>query len=145
VVVVDTNVFVYAADADSAFHRACRTWLERQQKLTEAWYTTWPILYEFVRVTTHPRVMRRPWSAMAAMKFVKALLSSPGLQMLVPSENHALVIERLIAEIPHLAGNVIHDAHTAALMREHGIRRICTRNAEFHRFAFLEVIDPMAG
>jgi predicted nucleic acid-binding protein len=82
---------------------------------------------------------------MAAMKFVKALLSSPGLQVLVPTENHALVIEQLIAEMPHLAGNVVHDAHTAALLREHGIRQICTRDADFHRFAFLEVVDPMTG
>ena len=144
-VAVDTNIFIYAADADSPFHRPCRAWLEGRQKLGEAWYTTWPILYEFVRVTTHPRVMRRPWTAMAAMKFIKALLSSPGLQVLVPSETHAWVIEQIIAELPHLAGNLIHDAHTAALMREHGIRRICTRDADFHRFPFLEVVDPMTG
>jgi predicted nucleic acid-binding protein len=30
-------------------------------------------------------------------------------------------------------------------MREHGIRRICTRDADFHRFPFLEVIDPANG
>ena len=28
---VDTNVLVYAADADSQFHTACRDWLERQR------------------------------------------------------------------------------------------------------------------
>ena len=39
----------------------------------------------------------------------------------------------------------IHDAHTAILMREHGIRRIVTRDADFHRFPFLEVVDPLAG
>jgi predicted nucleic acid-binding protein len=30
-------------------------------------------------------------------------------------------------------------------MREHGIRRICTRDTDFHRFPFLEAIDPMTG
>jgi predicted nucleic acid-binding protein len=35
------------------------------------------------------------------------------------------------------------DARTAILMREHGIRRICTRDTDFHRFPFLEVIDPL--
>ena len=43
----------------------------------------------------------------------------------------------------HLAGNLLHDAHTAILMREHGIPQICTRDADFHRFSFLEVIDPL--
>jgi len=41
-----------------------------------------------------------------------------------------------------LVGNLYHDAHTAALMREHGIRPIVTRDT-FHRFGFLEVVDPL--
>jgi predicted nucleic acid-binding protein len=49
----------------------------------------------------------------------------------------------VIAELPWLSGNVIHDAHTAILMREHGTLRICTRDADFHRFSFLEVVDPL--
>jgi predicted nucleic acid-binding protein len=44
-----------------------------------------------------------------------------------------------------VAGNLVHDAHTAALMREHGIRRIYTRDTDFHRFPFVEPIDPMTG
>ena len=39
----------------------------------------------------------------------------------------------------------MHDAETAVLMREHGIRRVCTRDTDFHRFAFLEVVDPMVA
>jgi len=78
VIVIDTNVLVYAADADSPHHAVCRDWLERQRGRADAWYTTWPILYEFLRVTTHPRVMRRPWGAPEAWDFVAALLASPG-------------------------------------------------------------------
>jgi uncharacterized protein len=129
---VDTNVLVYAADADSQFHRPCRDWLERQRAL-----------YEFMRVTTHPRVMRRPWSAPAAWEFVVALLASPGLAILVPTQLHADVAGQIISELPHLAGNLLHDAHTAILMREHGIGRICTRDTDFNQFPFLEVVDPL--
>ena len=46
---------------------------------------------------------------------------------------------------PQLAGNLAHDAHTAALMREHGIRRIYTRDTDFHRFPFLEPVDPLSA
>ena len=140
---VDTNVLVYAADADSQFHSPCRDWLERQRSRPDAWYTTWAILYEFLRVTTHPRVMRRPWSLAVAWEFVTALLASPGLAVLVPTLRHADVAAELISEMPHLAGNLLHDAHTAILMREHGVTRICTRDSDFHRFPFLEVIDPL--
>jgi uncharacterized protein len=143
VLLVDTNVLVYAADADSPFHAGCRGWLERQRIRADAWYTTWSILYGFLRVTTHPRVMRRPWNVTEAWNFVKTLLASPGLDILVPTPQHSMVAEEVIREIPHLAGNLLHDAHTAILMREHGIRQICTRDADFHRFPFLEVIDPL--
>jgi uncharacterized protein len=143
VIAVDTNVFVYAADADSPFHMPCRDWLERQRARPDAWYTTWPILYEFLRVTTHPRVMRRPWGASAAWEFVTALLASPGIGVLVATQRHADVAGEVLSELPHLAGNLIHDAHTAILMREHGIARICTRDTDFNRFPFLEVIDPL--
>jgi uncharacterized protein len=144
VTVVDTNVLVYAADASSPFHAGCREWIERQRGRADAWYTTWAILYEFLRVTTHPRVMRKPWSAPAAWGFVKALLASPGLGLLTPTERHAEVAGQVIAQLPHLAGNLLHDAHTAILMREHGIRRIVTRDTDFHRFPFLEAVDPLA-
>ena len=140
---VDTNVLVYAADQDSPFYAACRDWLERQRVRADAWYTTWAIVYEFLRVTTHPRVMRRPWDASAAWNFVAALFASPGLGILVPTQRHSDVAAQVIEDLPHLAGNLFHDAHTAILMREHGIRRVCTRDTDFHRFPFVEVIDPL--
>ena len=61
---------------------------------------------------------------------------------LIASYQHAEIAGQVFTELPHLTGNVLHDAHTAILMREHGLRRICTRDTDFHRFTFLEVIDP---
>jgi toxin-antitoxin system PIN domain toxin len=143
VFVVDTNVLVYAADGDSPAHGPCCDLLRAWRREASAWFTTWGILYEFLRVCTHPRVMRRPWSAAQAWRFVAALLASPGLGLLVETERHAAVTEQVLQELPHVAGNLVHDAHTAILMREHGIRRIYTRDTDFHRFAFLEVVDPL--
>jgi hypothetical protein len=51
--------------------------------------------------------------------------------------------EGVILELPHLVGNLLHDAHSTILMREHGIGRICMRDADFNQFPFLEVIDPL--
>jgi len=145
VIVVDTNVLIYAADVDSPLHSASRDWLDRLRQRPDAWYVTWPILYEFLRVTTHPRVMRRPWSVKEAWEFVSVLLASPGLGVLVATPRHADVAEQVLGELSYLSGNLLHDAHTSILMREHGIRGICTRDTDFHRFPFIEVIDPVAG
>lgn len=144
-VVVDTNVLIYAADTDSPWHKASREWLEKQRHKPDAWYTTWPVLYEFLRVTTHPRVMRKPWKVQEAWKFVASLLQSPGIAVLVATSRHEEVAAQVFAELPHLMGNLLHDAHTAILMREHGIRQICTRDMDFHRFPFVEVVDPVAS
>lgn len=141
--VVDTNILVYAADQDSPFHTVCRGWIEQQRSRADAWFTTWAVVYEFLRITTHPRVMRQPWTIPAAWGFVRALLVSPGLGMLAPTSRHAAVAEQVFNDFPHLSGNILHDTHTAILMREHGIRRICTRDTDFHRFNFLEVFDPV--
>jgi uncharacterized protein len=141
--VLDTNLLVYAADRDSRFHEASRALVEECRTGGIPWYVTWGILYEFLRVTTHPRVMRQPWSIAAATAFVTAVLASPVVDVLVPTSRHARVLEATVAELPHLAGNIVHDATTAVLMREHGIRRILTRDTHFHRFPFLEVEDPL--
>jgi predicted nucleic acid-binding protein len=63
--------------------------------------------------------------------------------MLVSTERHSAVAGQVFGELPHLSGNLMHDAHTAVLMRENGIRRIYTRDSDFHRFTFLEPIDPL--
>jgi predicted nucleic acid-binding protein len=65
--------------------------------------------------------------------------------LLVPTDRHAGVLTDVVTEVPGLAGNIVHDTQTAVLMREHGIRRICTRDTDFHRFPFLEPIDPLTG
>lgn len=77
------------------------------------------------------------------VRFLLALQESPGLGVLVPTNRHARVLADVVAEVPGLSGNIVHDTHTAVLMREHGIRRICTRDTDFHRFPFLEPIDPL--
>jgi hypothetical protein len=143
VFVVDTNVLVYAADEDAPTHARCRAALEEWRAKPSAWYATWSIFYEFLRITTHPRVLRRPWSAGQAWAFLDAVLASPALGILTETDRHAAVAEQVVRELPHLSGNLLHDAHTAVLMREHGIRRIYTRDTDFHRFPFLEVVDPV--
>ncbi|MBI4520147.1 MAG: PIN domain-containing protein [Gemmatimonadetes bacterium] len=143
--VVDTNVLVYAADASAPEHERCRAMLEGWRRQGGAWYLTWGICYEFLRVVTHARVFRRPWTADQALRFIVALQKSPGLGMLVPTERHGRVLAEVVGEVPLLAGNLLHDTETAVLMREHGIRRICTRDTDFHRFRFLEPIDPLTA
>lgn len=141
--VVDTNILVYAADEDASSYSRCREVVEAWRRQRSAWYTTWGILYEFLRVSTHPKVFRKPWTITHAWTFLEAILASPGLGLLLETDRHRAVAEQVVREVPQLSGNLLHDAHTAILMKEHGIRQIYTRDTDFHRFPFLEVIDPL--
>lgn len=143
--VVDTNVLVYAADVRTPVHVRCRMLLERWRAQPGAWYLTWGNCYEFLRVVTHPRVLRQPWTGQAAGEFLAVLQQSPSLSMLTPTDRHAAVLAGVISEVPLIAGNLWHDAETAVLMREHGIRRICTRDNDFARFPSVEIVDPLTG
>jgi predicted nucleic acid-binding protein len=87
--------------------------------------------------------MRRPWNVQTAWQFVADLLASPSIDVLVPTPRHTAIAAEVFKEQPHLSGNILHDTHTAILLREHGITRICTRDTDFNRFPFLEVIDPL--
>ena len=142
--VVDTNIFVYAADGDSPFHLCCRGKIEEWRRLPTPWYSTWGVMYEFLRVITHPRIFHKPWTAPKAWDFVEAILAAPTFGLLVPSERHAEVAAGVVRKSTNLHGNLIYDAQIAILMREHGIKRIYTRDTDFHRFSFLEPIDPTA-
>jgi uncharacterized protein len=141
---VDATVLLAAADSSSPAHARCRESLERWRGAPGAWFTSWAALFEFLRAATHPRVLRRPWTGPRAWEFVEALLASPGLQVLGPTPRHADVARQVLAELPWLAGNLFPAAQLAILMREHGVGRIYTRDAELHRFPFFEVVDPAA-
>ncbi len=70
-------------------------------------------------------------------------MASPGHHLLVATELHGTLLSQLIQELPLFAGNKLHDLHIAVLMREHGIRRIYTRDTDFNLFPGIEVIDPV--
>lgn len=114
-------------------------------KLQQAtpWYLTWNIIYEFLRVITHPRVLPSPWNTPDAFTFVEAVMAAQPASLLVATTRHEAIAAEVVAELPDVAGNTIHDLHTAVLMREHGIGEIVTRDTDLHRFPFLEVTDPL--
>jgi toxin-antitoxin system PIN domain toxin len=142
--VVDTNVLLYAANYDAPEHQKCREQLQRWREQASPWYITWGIVFEFLRVSTHPRVYRNPLSVGEAWSFLEAVLETPSVGILVETTAHRQIARQLFSEIPDLRGNVLFDARIAILMREHGIRTIYTRDTDFNRFPFLEVVDPVS-
>lgn len=141
--VADTNVLVYAANKDCQEHQRCLELVTQWRQSRLPWYLTWSIIYEFLRIVTHPRVMSQPWSIDASWSFINSLRVSTSLGILTATDQHYRVLGQTLEENPDLSGNLLHDAHTVVLMKEHGIRRIYTRDTDFHRFPSVEVFDPL--
>ncbi|MCE5278706.1 MAG: TA system VapC family ribonuclease toxin [Planctomycetaceae bacterium] len=141
--VVDTNILVYAADRHADEHARCLKLIEGLRRGVEPWYLTWPTVYEFLRVVTHRKVLRHPWSLAEALQFINALMEADNLSLLPETPRHMAVLADLAAQSHVSGGNTVFDLHIAALMKEHGLSRIYTRDTDFHRFTFIEVVDPL--
>lgn len=142
--VFDTSLLLDAATEYSDFREPWRRLLERTRRDPAPAFLTWSVCYEFLRVSTYPRVLKSPWTTEAAVRFTLSLLGSLGFQMLVATLRHAAMLTRTVKELPDVRGSVFHDLHTAVLMLEHGISRVCTRDDDSCRFPFLTVVDPLS-
>lgn len=141
---LDTNVLVYAADESTVEHARCRELLSGAAiRHTGQLCVPWSVVYEFLRVVTHPAYLRLPWSSREAWGFTQRLLEARHVSVLGSGPGHAAVAARMLAA-PGVHGNLVHDAHIAAVLVEHGIHRIYTRDQDFHRFPGIEVVDPLA-
>jgi toxin-antitoxin system PIN domain toxin len=141
--VVDTNILVYALNRDCTEHHQALTAVKGWLEGTVPWALTWGILYEFLRIVTHPRVFRQPLSAANALAFIEPLLGSELVTVLAPTDRHHAVLVQTVHEFGAPGGNIFHDLHTAVLMREHGVAEIMTADADFRKFPFLTVTDPV--
>jgi hypothetical protein len=138
---IDTNILVYAEIRSSAHHQVARKILTEMAEGAVPWAIPWPCVYEFLRVVTHPRVYHPPIRRVVVLKDLRRILGSPMLVLLHETPNHPEVMMSVM-EKAGVSGNLIHDAHIAALCIEHGISELITGDRDFSRFAELSVINP---
>jgi len=142
---VDTNLLLYAVNPDAADHVRARALLQEWRAGTRSWFLTWGIVYEFIRVSTHPAVFPRPLSLGRAYGWIQSVLAGPSGGILTETDRHPEVLQEVSALHPRVAGNLVHDLHTAVLLKEHGIEEIRTADTDFHQFGFLRVVNPLTS
>lgn len=143
-VVIDTNILIHGSNASSQQHAECRDYLESLRSSTSAWFLTWNVVYEFLRIVSHPRVLARPWDPKPAWTFIEALSTSPNCEILCATERHQDVLSEFLEEFPDTRGNLVHDARTVVHMREHGVATVCSYDRDFLRFG-VNVVTPSAA
>jgi toxin-antitoxin system PIN domain toxin len=141
VIALDTNILVYARRKESAHHEPARRLLTTLAEGDEPWGLPWPCVYEFLRVVTHPRVFDPPTDPDSALADLDSLLGSPSLVLLGEGPAHPAHLRRTVSD-GKAVGNLMHDAHIAALVLEHGVRELWTTDRDFTRFPGLQIKNP---
>jgi toxin-antitoxin system PIN domain toxin len=100
----------------------------------------WAVLFGFVRLVTHPRVLQMPLSAGEALDRVDAWLACPGVLILDPGPRH-LKICRDLFEALGVAASLTTDVHLAALAIENQAE-LHSNDGDFRRFPGLRWVDP---
>ncbi|HEU4944440.1 MAG TPA: TA system VapC family ribonuclease toxin [Solirubrobacterales bacterium] len=137
---IDTNILLYASNSSSESFDVAHTLIGRLARGPELLYVFWPIAMGFLRLSTNPAVTDEPLSPAEAMASLSDLIERNHVR--TPGEAPGFLgIYRETASVG-TRGKDVTDAHIAALMRQHGVGTIYTRDRDFRRFDGIRVEDP---
>ena len=139
---LDVHLLLYASDRSSPFHEAARTFLQQCVTETELCYLAWPTLMSYLRIATHPRIFTHPLSPSEAFNNIQTLVSFPHVRTLFEGEDFLDVYRDITSAIP-VRGNLVPDAHLAAILRQHEVSTLYTMDTDFRKFAWLKVKNPL--
>lgn len=139
---VDANILLFATDRTSPHHAASVLWLETALNGTTRVGLPWESLVAFVRISTDPRVWRDPITTRTAWGQVRGWLAAPSTWVPTPTVRHEEVLGALL-EGSAVTGDLVHDAHLAALALEYGLA-VCSADTDLARFREVEWINPVA-
>ena len=140
---LDVNVLLYASDRASERHERARRFVESCAAGPEILCLTWPMLMSYLRVATHPRIFSQPLSPDEALGNVSALIGLPHVRAVSELDGFLDAYKHVTGEIP-VRGNLVPDAHVAAILLQHGIRTLYTSDRDFRKFESLDVRDPFS-
>lgn len=133
-------MLLYAVDDQSHFHSTAQAWLNDAMNGVERVGFPWASLTAFQRISTHPRASASPLTPAAAWSYIADWLDADQAWVPTPGTRHREILGQLLIG-GDLRGNLVTDAHLAALAIEHGTS-ICSYDSDFARFPGLHWDTP---
>ena len=136
----DANVLVYAFRADAVHHAVCKPWLDSVIEGDARFGVSPLVLSAVLRITTNPRIFKRPSPIVEAFAFCDNLRNQPHCEVVQPGDRHWSIFTRLCIETG-TSGPRVTDAWFAALAIEHACTWI-TFDRDYARFPGLDWRAP---
>ena len=141
-ILLDTNILVYAHVPDMPQHEWADPWLSSTLSTgNEIVGLGWHVLNAFLRITTNRRIFENPMSTDKARKIVDELLAQPLVREVHTTTRHWKIFADILRKTK-IEGDEVMDAHIAALAVEHDAS-VATADKDFRAFSdFVKIIDP---
>lgn len=140
---LDTNILLYASNADCVEHPAALAVVEQALDEPAEWVVADQVLFEWYKALRNPRILARPLGAVEATARVRFLREQTGIRRCAYRLDLA---GRVLAELEQVLFPYqrTHDVLLAVTLRAYGVERFYTRNTrDFETAGFLELINPI--
>ena len=139
-ILADVNVLIYAFRQDTPHHDVCKPWLDAVVLGDARFGMSLLALSAVARITTNPKIFKRPSSTEEVFAYCDALVGQPHCEIVRPGPRHWPIFKRTCLEARAL-GPLVADAWFAALAIEHGCTWI-TYDRDYARFPGLDWREP---
>jgi toxin-antitoxin system PIN domain toxin len=140
---IDANLLLYASNASAKEHRRAHDFLEACVGKSELICLPWVTVMAYLRISTHPSIFPTPLTAKDAEQNIEALLSLPQVRTLSELDGFWTVYQSIASELSP-RGTLVPDVHLATILRQNEVTVLYTNDADFRRFDFLDVRNPLA-
>lgn len=143
-VILDNNILLYATMPRFDQHKRVKHWLETALSTgPDVIGITWQVATGFVRIGTNRRIFDRPLDLAFVQSFLSDLFAHPMVATVGPTDDHWKVYSNLLEDM-NLTGEIVMDAHIAAIAIEHKAT-VASTDKDFRRFSdHIKIIDPLA-
>ena len=141
-IVVDTNILVYAHRADSDWHAAALRELTALAEGRVRWAIPWPCVHEFLAIVTHPRIYQPSTPPDTALECIRVWLEVSSCTVIGEGDGYLKHLG-VCVEQGRIVGGMIHDARIAAICLYHGVSLLWSADRDFSRYPQLKVKNPL--
>ena len=141
-IIPDTNLLVYAYNNEVSQHTAARQWWEKLVAGNEIVGIPWVVSTGFVRVMTLRNVLSSPISTAEAVGHVQEWFQHEHIMPVNPEDDHLLHLHQVL-QVAGRGGNLVPDAHIAAIAMEHEAEVHTYNTRDFARFPGLRWRNPL--